>query len=131
MRSPHGRALMTDKRRPKHTEMRKMDGRHSWTTSWGSKMDSSMACFHNKVKLCSTWDHYPVHATIQGDEEQGHCTQQKKKGWAGWKEHYGEARKFFKRIVVDQKGDAQKEGLETMQRRKEEAAKKVAPTTDI
>ena len=63
-----------------------------------------MACIHNKVKLCSTWDHYPVYATIQEDEDQGHCTQKKKEGWAGWKMHHEEARFFFKRIVVDQKG---------------------------
>ena len=65
-----------------------------------------MACIHNKVKLCSTSDHYPVYATIQEDEEQGRCLQKKKKGWAGWKTHYEEARIFFQRIVVDQKVSA-------------------------
>ena len=72
---------------------------------------------HSKVKLCSTWDHYPVYATIQENGGQSYLTQQKKnKGWAGWKPCHEDARNEFEKTVMDKKGDAQKEGLETIQR---------------
>ena len=93
----------------------------------GRKMDSIMTYTHNDVKLCSTWDHFPENAPFSEDEGQGYFTQQKKKkGMARWSE---EARNDVKKTVMDRKGGAQKEGLETIQRQIEEAAKKVAHTT--
>ena len=46
------------------------------------KMDSSMTYMHIKVKLCSTWDHFPVNAKISEDDGQVYFTQQKEK-WDG------------------------------------------------
>ena len=48
----------------------------------GPKMFLSLTYVHNKVKLCCTWDHYPVYSTMQEDNGQGYFNQ-KKKGWAG------------------------------------------------
>ena len=50
----------------------------------GPKMETCVTCVRNEVKLCSTWDHYPVYATIQEDVGEGHFIQHKNKvGWAG------------------------------------------------
>ena len=65
---------------------------------------------HNKVKLCSTWDHYPVYAMIQEDDGQGEFIQQKKEGWTGWRPYDEKARIIFqKKAVMDQKGCVQNE----------------------
>ena len=45
----------------------------------GPKMETCATCVRNEFQLCSTWDHYPVYATIQEDDGQGHFIQQKNK----------------------------------------------------
>ena len=45
----------------------------------GSTLDSSIPKIHNGVKLCSTWDHYPVYAVIQGRRRERRGYVQKKK----------------------------------------------------
>ena len=49
----------------------------------GPKMDSSMTYIHSKVKLCSTWDHHPLYATVSEDDRQGYFAQQKKEDGMG------------------------------------------------
>ena len=44
------------------------------------------AYLHNEVKLCGTWDHYPVYTTIQDAEGPfQNSNSKKKRGWAGWR----------------------------------------------
>ena len=91
----------------------------------GPKMDSSMTYIYNMVKMCSTWDHHPVHATISEDERQGYFTQQKKRRDGQDGSRMTKRQEMTsKRTVIDQKGEAQKrkpgddsKTLKTRQRR--------------
>ena len=58
----------------------------------GLKMVPSMTYIH-MVQLSSTWNRHPVYATISEDDGHGYFTQQKKKGYAGWKLHDEDAKK--------------------------------------
>ena len=100
----------------------------------GPKMGSSQTEIDNKVKLCGSWDHYPVYASIQEDDGRGYLIEKKKKKkktmrCAGWRPYDKEARTDFKKSVMDQKGDVQPEDLKTIQRGIEEAAEKITHTT--
>ena len=50
-------------------------------------------------------DHYPVYATIQEDDGQGHFIQQKNKvGWAGWQPSNEDAKIECKKKVMGREG---------------------------
>ena len=85
----------------------------------GPKMDSSMTYIYNMVKLCSTWDHHPVYATISEDEGKAkvlYSTEEKRRDGQDGSRMTKKQEMTSKRTVMDQKGEAQKESLETIQR---------------
>ena len=103
-------------------------GRRKWIPSSGPRRTWDKANIHNDVKTWSTRDHYPINAAIQEDRVK-HCFLQKrkKKKWAG-RPVNDQAQIDFKNAVVNEKGEDQKEALETVQKSIEEAAKKVSTT---
>ena len=86
----------------------KMDGRHSWTTSLGQKVDSSKTYVHNKVKLCCTWDQYLVYATIQKMTGKSASLNKRKRRDGQYGGRMTKTQKMIPKKIMDQRREAQK-----------------------
>ena len=84
------------------------------------------------IKPSSTWDHYPVCAVLQeGEEGRGYVKNKEKRGWDGSHATKMQARIELKKKVIQMKGDARKDCLETIQKNIEDGAKEIAHTTKL
>ena len=123
------RGVTTDGRGPFFTH------RETWTYLTaglypGAQDVEPDACTHNKVELCCRGTAVQCTLRCKKTTDKTIFIQQKKnKGWAGWELYDEETRIDFKKAVMDQKGEAQNEDLETIQRGIEEVAKEIAHTT--
>ena len=82
------------------------------------------------IKLSSTWDHYPVCAVLQEGEAGRGYEKKGRRGWEGSHATKMQARIEIKK-VIQPKGDARKDCLETIQKDIEDGAKEFAHTTKL
>ena len=100
----------------------------------GPRKASIQAYIHKDVKSWSTWDHYPVYAVIQEDDEQNFFPRKRErkreKDMQVGDQGMTRRRQSSKKLRCAKKDGDEKEGeLDTIQRSIEEAAKKIAHTT--
>ena len=92
----------------------------------GPRTCAGTSYMNNQVKLCSTWDRYPVYTTVQDAKWQVQDSNTKKKrGWAGWRPISEDDKAKFRMKVTGTVGTEKGNNLEEIQKQIEVAAKAV------